>query len=56
MIRVAGARLEAFAAHDVAIWERSRGDGFVADYPCAPKLDRAGARAYNAPFIAAFPT
>jgi len=55
MIQVAGALFEAFTAHDLSIWERAVGDGFVADYPCAPKLDRAGARAYNAPFVAAFP-
>jgi predicted ester cyclase len=55
LVKTARALFDAMTAHDLSAWERLLADEFVADYPCAPKLDRAAARAYNEPFVAAFP-
>src|SRR5271167_4145186 len=46
---------DAMTAHDLSTWEAVLATDFVADYPSAPGLGRAQARAYNAPFVAAFP-
>lgn len=55
LVTTARALVDAFNARDLSRWEKLLAPSFVADYPCAPDLDRAGARAYNAPFIDAFP-
>ena len=55
LVKTARALLDAMTAHDLSTWEAVLSDDFVADYPCAPRLDRAAARAYNEPFLAAFP-
>jgi predicted ester cyclase len=55
LVKTARALFDAFTKHDLSIWERALGPDFVADYPCAPGLDRIQARAYNTPFVEAFP-
>ena len=55
LVAVARSLFDAFNSRDFARWERNLAPDFVADYPCAPGLGRDAARAYNAPFAAAFP-
>jgi len=55
LVAVARSLFDAFNARDFNRWEAALAPGFVADYPCAPGLDRAAARTYNAPFVDAFP-
>jgi steroid delta-isomerase-like uncharacterized protein len=55
LVKIARSLLDAMTAHDLAPWEALLADDFIADYPCAPNLGRAAARAYNEPFLAAFP-
>jgi predicted ester cyclase len=55
LIKTAGALFDAMTAHDLSLWERVLGPDFRADYPGAQGLDRAQARAYNAPFFETFP-
>jgi predicted ester cyclase len=54
LVTTARSLFDAFNARDLSRWERALSPRFVADYPCAPGLDRAAARAYNAPFLDAF--
>jgi predicted ester cyclase len=55
LVATARGLFDAFNTRDLSRWERSLAPGFTADYPCAPGLGREAARAYNAPFIDAFP-
>ena len=55
LIATARSLFDAFNSRDLDRWEGALAPGFVADYPCAPGLDRRAARAYNAPFVDAFP-
>jgi len=55
LVEIGSSLFDAFTRHDASLRERALADDFVADYPCAPKLDRAAARAYDEPFVSAFP-
>jgi predicted ester cyclase len=54
LVATARSLFDAFNARDLSRWEGALAPQFVADYPCAPGLDRKAARAYNAPFCEAF--
>lgn len=55
LVATARSLFDAFNGRDLSRWERALAPGFVADYPCAPGLDRRAALAYNLPFLEAFP-
>src|SRR6266480_1403592 len=55
LVKLGRSLFDAMTAHDLSTWEADLATDFVADYPCAAGLGREEARAYNAPFVAAFP-
>ena len=54
-IDLATALTDGMTAHDLSSWAAALADDFVAEYPGAPSLDAAQARAFNQAFVDAFP-
>lgn len=54
-IKTAMALIDSFNAHDLNGWYETLAHDYVASYPLAREMNKEQARAYNQPFISAFP-
>ena len=54
-LKVAMNLIDSFNAHSLHAWYAALADDYVAAYPLARHMNKEEARAYNQPFISAFP-
>ena len=54
-IKTAMALIDSFNVHDLSKWYATLADDYTASYPLARAMNKEQAKAYNQPFISAFP-